>query len=132
MQSKQSNKRTAAGAKSAKDKRPQKNEKKRWEFSKVMAVIAITMWVFVNLFGMAMVIFTMDSSPLMYVIPSVDAVVAAILGFYLWKARAENQIKLKRLYGVDVSMDGFYFDSTSNPYTPIVSDTPLYENSNIV
>ena len=118
--------------KSAKEKRPQKNEKKRWEFSKVMAIIAITMWVFVNLFGMAMVIFTADTSPLMYVIPSVDAVVAAIVGFYLWKARAENQIKLKRLYGVDVSMDGFYYDSKSNPYTPIVSDTPLYENSNIV
>lgn len=132
MPSKQSDKRTAAGVKSAKDKRPQKNEKKRWEFSKVMAVIAITMWVFVNLFGMAMVIFTADTSPLMYVIPSVDAVVAAVLCYYFSKAKAENQIKLKRLYGVDVSMDGFYFDSTNSPYTPVVSDTPLYENSNIV
>lgn len=100
-----------------------------------MAVIAITMWVFVNLFGMVMVVFTADTSPLMYVIPSVDAVVAAIIGFYLWKARAENQIKLKKIYGVDVGTgDGPYdvpgFDSGA--YTPVVTDTPLYENSNIV
>ena len=108
-----------------------KKEEKRFEFSKIMAVIAISMWVFVNLFGMAMVIFTMDSSPLMYVIPSVDAVVAAILGFYLWKARAENQIKLKRLYGVDVDTAGYYYDNTS-AYTPVVTDAPLYENSNII
>lgn len=108
-----------------------KKEEKRFEFSKIMAVIAIVMWVFVNLFGMAMVIFTMDSSPLMYVIPSVDAVVAAILGFYLWKARAENQIKLKRLYGVDVDTTGYYYDSTSS-YTPVVTDAPLYENTNII
>lgn len=104
---------------------PQKDEKRRREFSKIMAVIAITMWVFVNLFGMAMVIFTMDTSPLMYVIPSVDAVVAAVLAFYLWKARAENQIKLKRLYGVDVEMDESYV-------TPVFDDVPTWENSNIV
>ena len=108
-----------------------KKKEKRFEFSKIMAVIAITMWVFVNLFGMAMVIFTMDSSPLMYVIPSVDAVVAAIIGFYLWKARAENQIKLKRLYGVDVDTAGYYYNNTES-YTPVVTDAPLYENSNIV
>lgn len=107
--------------------------KKKREFSKIMAVIAISMWVFVNLFGMAMVVFTLDTSPLMYVIPSVDAVVAAIIGFYLWKARAENQIKLKRIYGVDVSMDmGGAPSHESDSYTPAVFDVPLYENSNIV
>lgn len=112
---------------------PQKPGEKRFEFSKIMAVIAIVMWVFVNLFGMAMVIFTLDTSPLMYVIPSVDAVVAAIIGFYLWKARAENQIKLKRLYGVDVQPDNSYFQMADHEYyTPAVTDEPLYENSNIV
>lgn len=97
-----------------------------------MALIAISMWLLVNLFGMAMVVFTLDTSPLMYVIPSVDAVVAAIIGFYLWKARAENQIKLKRIYGVDVggADDSGYYNS--NYYTPTVTDEPLYENSNIV
>lgn len=111
---------------------PQKTEKKRREFSKIMAVIAIAMWVFANLFGMAMVVFTLDTSPLMYVIPSVDAVVASIIGFYLWKARTENQIKLKRIYGVDVDTTGFDYLVNKNSYTPIVTDVPLYENSNIV
>ena len=102
---------------------PQKKEQRYIEFSKIMAVIAITMWIFVNLFGMTMVIFTLDTSPLMYVIPSVDAVVAAIIAFYLWKARAENQIKLKRIYGVDVV----------NYDTDVPFGSPAaYENSHIV
>lgn len=78
-----------------------KVEKRKKEFSKVMAVIAVVMWVIVNIFGMAMVVFTMDTSPLAYVIPSVDAVVGAVLAFYMWKARAENQIKLKKIYNAE-------------------------------
>lgn len=80
---------------------PNKVEKRKKEFSKIMAVIAVVMWMIVNIFGMAMVVFTMDTSPLAYVIPSVDAVVGAVLAFYMWKARAENQIKLKKLYNVE-------------------------------
>ena len=103
-------------------KNENKAKKKRREFSKIMAVITITMWVIVNFFGMAMVIFTMDSSPLAYVIPSVDAVTGAIIAFYLWKARAENQIKLRQKYRDD--------------YIPVDDEeeygTPEYENSNIV
>ena len=76
-----------------------KADKRKIEFSKVMAVIAVVMWVIVNIFGM--VVFTMDTSPLAYVIPSVDAVVGAVLAFYMWKARAENQIKLKKIYNVE-------------------------------
>lgn len=115
----------------ARGKRSFKHERKT-EFSKIMAVIAVTMWITVNLFGMAMVIYTMDSSPLMYVIPSVDAVVAAIIGFYLWKARAENQIKLKRIYGVDMETTVSDYFISKNSYTPVVTDAPLYEDSNIV
>lgn len=131
MQSKQSKPKPAAG----KHKGKQKTTKKRREFSKIMAAIAITMWVFVNLFGMAMVIFTLDTSPLMYVIPSVDAVVAAVLCYYFSKAKTENQIKLKKLYGVDVNTyDTPYMmpDYDMGDYTPDVVDTPAYENSNIV
>lgn len=115
----------------ARGKRSFKHERKT-EFSKIMAVIAVTMWIAVNLFGMAMVIYTMDSSPLMYVIPSVDAVVAAVLCYYYSKAKAENQIKLKRLYGVDVDMTGADYYKSTNSYTPVVTDAPLYEDSNIV
>ena len=114
-----------------KNKKSSKKDRKV-EFSKIMAVIAVAMWIIVNLFGMAMVIFTMDSSPLMYVIPSVDAVVAAVLCYYYSKAKAENQIKLKRLYGVDVDMTGADYFKSTNSYTPVVTDAPLYEDSNIV
>lgn len=75
------------------------SKRKKLEFSKVVAVIGILMWMFVNLFGMAMMVVTYDLSPLAYVIGSVDAVVAVVLGFYFWKAKAENQIKLKKEYG---------------------------------
>lgn len=78
-----------------------KQAKRKKEFSKIMAVISITMWVIVNIFCLVMVVFTMDTSPLAYVIPSVDAVTGAIIGFYLWKARTENQIKLKKIYNVE-------------------------------
>ena len=73
--------------------------KKRFEFSKIVAVIGMAMWVFVNLFALAMIALTLDLSPLAYVIGSVDAVVAVVLGFYYWKAKAENQIKLRQEYG---------------------------------
>lgn len=77
-------------------------KKKRPEFSKVVAVIGILMWLIVNIFGMTMMAMTYDLSPLAYVIGSVDAVVAVVLGFYYWKAKAENQIKLKQEYGESV------------------------------
>ena len=105
-----------------------KKTKRRFEFSKLMAVIAISMWLFVNLFCMVMVIFTFDTSPLMYVVPSVDAVVAVVCGYYFWKAKAENQIKLRKIYGVDVNMT----DGTGD-YRPPVSDEPVvWESANIV
>lgn len=72
--------------------------KKKKEFSKIMAVIAVVMWLLVNFFGMAMMAVTLDLTPMAYVLPSIDAVVAVVLGFYFWKARAENQIKLKQIY----------------------------------
>ena len=74
-------------------------KRKRPEFSKIVAVIGIVMWLVVNIFGMTMMALTYDLSPLAYVIGSVDAVVAVVLGFYYWKAKAENQIKLKQEYG---------------------------------
>lgn len=74
-------------------------QKRKPEFSKVVAVIGIVMWLIVNIFGMAMMVLTYDLTPLAYVIGSVDAVVAVVLGFYYWKAKAENQIKLKKEYG---------------------------------
>ena len=82
---------------------PLKPVKKHFEFSKFMALIAVGMWLAANIFGMAMMVYTLDLSPMAYVIPSVDAVCGCVLAFYLWKAKYENQIKLKRIYGMSDS-----------------------------
>ena len=71
------------------------------EFSKVIAVIAIVMWIVVNVFSMVMVAITLDASGLMYIVGSVDAVVAIVYTTYSIKAKAENLIKLKKIYGYD-------------------------------
>lgn len=75
--------------------------KKKVEFSKVIAVIAIVMWVLVNIYGLVMMAITLDLSPMMYIVGSVDAVVAVVYATYAHKAKAENMIKLKRIYGYD-------------------------------
>ena len=79
---------------------PMRPVKKNFEFSKFMALIAVIMWLVVNFYGMIMMVYTLDLSPMAYVIPSVDAVVAFTLVYYYKKAAQENQIKLKRIYGL--------------------------------
>lgn len=74
---------------------------KRLEFSKIIAVIAIVMWILVNAFSMVMIAITLDISGLMYIVGSVDAVVAIVYTTYSIKAKAENMIKLRRIYGYD-------------------------------
>ena len=68
-----------------------------------MALIAVAMWLFVNMFGIWMVYITMDTSPLVYIVGSVDAVVAVVLSCYYTKAKLENMIKLKKHYGEDAA-----------------------------
>ena len=84
-------------------KRDKGRIKKPFEFSKLIVVLAIIMWIAVNIFGMVMMAITGDLSPMVYVLASVDAVMAVICATYSYKATAENVIKLKRLYGVDTS-----------------------------
>lgn len=45
-----------------------------------------------------MVYKTCDTSPLMYLIPSVAAEFSAATGFYYWKAKAENKAKYAQRY----------------------------------
>ena len=53
----------------------------------------------ITVFALALMWRTGDTSPLAYLIPSVFAEYATATGFYYWKARTENKIKLMRLYG---------------------------------
>lgn len=78
-----------------------KYKPKKTEFSKVIAVIAIVIWITVIIFSMVMIAVTLDTSGLMPLFESVSAVVGIVYTTYSLKAKAENMIKLKRIYGYD-------------------------------
>ena len=86
-------------------KEDQKKEKRPLEFSKIIVILGIIMWVTVNVFGMVMMAMTQNLSPMVYIIASVDAVMACLTGWYSWKSKAENIVKLKSIYGIDITAD---------------------------
>lgn len=75
------------------------SNKPKKEFSKIIAVIGMGMWVLVTIYALVMMVVVRDLNPLSYVIGSVDAVVGVICTFYFAKASKENQIKLRQMYG---------------------------------
>ena len=78
---------------------------KKWEFSKwIMLAIGVIAFA-VTLFTMAVVWKTDDTSALGYLIPAVFAELATATGFYYWKARQENSIKLRKKYGAEIYND---------------------------
>lgn len=64
-----------------------------------------TVTVIVMVFTMAVVWKTGDTSPLAYLIPSVFGELTTATGFYYSKAKAENRIKLRKLYGSEIYND---------------------------
>ena len=121
---------------------PQIPKDKKFEFSKLIAILAILMWLIVNVFGMIMMAWTRNLSPMVYVIASIDAVMACVCGFYYTKSRAENIIKLKSLYGIDVTeiMMGesglkkkvSKSKYENNDYIDLSDSGPLFEDTSIV
>ena len=115
---------------------------KKLEFSKLIAILAILMWLIVNFFGMVMMAITRNLSPMVYVIASIDAVMACVCGFYYAKAKSENVIKLKSLYGIDVTEimmgDSASHKKTSkhkyenDDYIDLSDEGPMYEDTSIV
>lgn len=74
---------------------------KKFEFSKIIALMAIITWQAVLIYCGVMMAITLDLSPMPYFIGSVDAVAGVVYVTYSKKAMAENMIKLKRMYGYD-------------------------------
>lgn len=77
-------------------------KKRRLEFSKWILIIVSLFTIFITGFTLYIIVKTGDTSPLMYLIPSVFAELATATGFYYSKAKVENRIKLAKIYGVDV------------------------------
>lgn len=80
-------------------------KKPRFETSKVILFVvgAVTIWV--TAFTFQMIEETKDLSPLAYLIPTVFGELATATGFYYSKAKAENRIKLRKLYGPEIYND---------------------------
>ena len=85
--------------------KPVKSRKKKREFSKIIITIVGAVTLVVSAFTMAVVWKTSDTAPLAYLIPSVFGELATATGFYFSKAKAENRIKLRKLYGPEIYND---------------------------
>ena len=72
---------------------------KRTEFSKKIIIFMTIFTVIITAYSLALMWRTGDTSGLAYLIPSVFTEYATATGFYYWKARAENKIKLMKKYG---------------------------------
>ena len=79
-------------------KKRKKNKKKakQMEFSKKIFYIVITLFIVVLIFSMALMWKTDTTDGLAYLIPSVATIAATTIGFYYWKAKVENVIKLSK------------------------------------
>ncbi|MBR4295845.1 MAG: hypothetical protein IKT56_03290 [Clostridia bacterium] len=72
---------------------------KKREFSKKIIIFMTVFTVIITIYSLILMWKTNDTSPLAYLIPAVFAEYATSTAFYYWKARKENEIKLRRLYG---------------------------------
>lgn len=81
--------------------------KNKFEFSKLIIAIFGIIEIGVTLFTCYMVKYTCDTTPLMYLIPSVSIVGAAGVKHYYQKARLENKIKLMNAYHVEMTQEAF-------------------------
>lgn len=64
-------------------------------FSKLLCIIIMSITVLVVVFTIILMVITNDLSPLEYLIPSVFVEASVISGFYSYKAKTENKIKLE-------------------------------------
>lgn len=64
-------------------------------FSKLLCVTIMALTILIVIFTIILMIITNDLSPLEYLIPSVFVEASVISGFYSYKAKTENKIKLE-------------------------------------
>lgn len=79
-----------------------KKEKPKKEFSKKIFNIVITLFIIVIAYSMALMWKTNMTDGLMYLIPSVGTLASVTIGFYYWKAKMENMIKLSKENDMDM------------------------------
>lgn len=83
-------------------------QKKFFEFSKFIVVtlfvicLVLTFYVGWIMWYNVKVNHLADFTPLAYLVPAWFTAFTTAIGFYYWKAKAENKIKLKSKYGLEV------------------------------
>lgn len=98
-----------------------KRNKPQKEFSKKIFNIVITLFIIVIFYAMALMWKTDTTDGLMYLIPAVGALASVTVGFYYWKAKMENMVKLSKendmtleeIKEIESTMDDFNVDSES-------------------
>lgn len=78
---------------------------KKPEFSKMIMAAFGILAIIITAYTMAVVWKTEDLSPLEWLIPAIFAGLTTATGFYYSKAKAENQIKLRKKYGAEIFND---------------------------
>ena len=73
-----------------------KGNKSSKEFSKKIFNIVITLFIIVIFYAMALMWKTETTDGLMYLIPAVGTLASVTVGFYYWKAKMENMVKLSK------------------------------------
>lgn len=67
---------------------------KKWTFSKLLVLGVCITTILVTIFSCVAMWYFNNIDPLCYLIPAVFAECATVTGFYSYKAKAENEIKL--------------------------------------
>ena len=83
------------------------NKKKKPEFSKIIFTGTSIVTIAVTIFSCWMIVTTMDTTPLCYLIPAIFAEMASATAFYYTKAKAENKIKLMKANKVQPEAGSF-------------------------
>ena len=73
-----------------------KENKPKKEFSKKIFNIVITLFIIVLFYSMALMWKVGTTDGLMYLIPAVGTLASVTVGFYFWKAKMENMVKLSK------------------------------------
>lgn len=70
--------------------------KRKMEFSKKILIVVSIATVLIVVASFILMWRTMDLSPLSYIITGIFAELASATGFYYWKAKNENMVKLTK------------------------------------
>ena len=98
-----------------------KGNKSTKEFSKKIFNIVITLFIIVIFYAMALMWKTETTDGLMSLIPAVGTLTSVTVGFYYWKAKMENMVKLSKendialeeIKEIESTMDDFNVNSES-------------------